>query len=53
MAELRARDEPHPPPVSLAALGVYQQRVFRRDMDTSQVAFAATAGEPTAPDRRS
>jgi uncharacterized membrane protein YeaQ/YmgE (transglycosylase-associated protein family) len=39
--------------VSLAALGVYEQRVFRRDMDTSPVAFAATAGEPTGPDRRS
>jgi uncharacterized membrane protein YeaQ/YmgE (transglycosylase-associated protein family) len=39
--------------VSLAALGVYEQRVFRRDMDTSPVAFAATAGEPTGSDRRS
>jgi uncharacterized membrane protein YeaQ/YmgE (transglycosylase-associated protein family) len=39
--------------VSLAALGVYEQRVFRRDMDTRPVAFAATAGEPTGSDRRS
>jgi uncharacterized membrane protein YeaQ/YmgE (transglycosylase-associated protein family) len=39
--------------VSLAALGVYEQRVFRRDMDTSPVAFAATAAEPTGSDRRS
>ena len=38
--------------VSLAALGVYEQRVFRRDMDTSPVAFAAAAGQPTGPDRR-
>jgi len=47
---LPATDDPW---ASLAALGVYAQGVFRRDMDTSPVAFAATAGEPTGPDRRS
>jgi hypothetical protein len=32
---------------------VQTARVFRRDMDTSRVAFAVTAGEPTGPDHRS
>jgi hypothetical protein len=37
-----ATDDPW---ASLAALGVYERRVFRRDMDTSPVAFADPAGD--------